>query len=160
MSNEKKTKKESKKVNNSEKKRTESSQKSEDSTSSEVNNTVKDTSSEKSSDVTSEKSSNSNKSASQTSISHFSSVSTKEYRSGWEAIFGSAKTAKRASKKGTNELSFPIRLEIYDNEIKEELRTLLYKAFQRQARSQGYSMAKYKKIADIEYNLGCEIIKK
>ena len=110
--------------------------------------------------MTSEKSSNSNKSASQTSISHFSSVSTKEYRSGWEAIFGSAKTAKSASKKGTNEPSFPIRLEIYDNDIKEDLRKLLYKAFQRQARSEGHSIAKHKKIAKFEYNLECEIIKK
>ena len=34
------------------------------------------------------------KSASQTSISHFSSVSTPEYRSGWNKIFGNSHTGK------------------------------------------------------------------
>jgi hypothetical protein len=35
------------------------------------------------------------KSASQSSISHFSSVSTPEYRSGWDNIFGEKSNAKR-----------------------------------------------------------------
>jgi len=35
------------------------------------------------------------KSASQTSISHFSSVSTPQYRSGWDHIFGSGKKSRK-----------------------------------------------------------------
>ena len=41
------------------------------------------------------------KSASQTSISHFSSVSTPEYRSGWDKIFGKSKLEKSPPEKVT-----------------------------------------------------------
>ena len=41
------------------------------------------------------------KSASQTSISHFSSVSTPEYRSGWDKIFGKSKLGKSSPEKVT-----------------------------------------------------------
>ena len=47
-----------------------------------------DTSKNSSSEPKYPKESNKNKSASQTSISHFSSVSTPQYREGWERIWG------------------------------------------------------------------------
>ena len=43
------------------------------------------------------------KSASQISISHFSSVSTDEYRSGWANIFGGKKTSKKTKSKKPTE---------------------------------------------------------
>tara|TARA_Y100001960_G_C14023892_1_gene517321 strand:+ start:239 stop:481 length:243 start_codon:yes stop_codon:yes gene_type:complete len=46
---------------------------------------------EKTAESISEKSVESPKSASQRSISHFSSISSKEYRSGWTKIFGKKK---------------------------------------------------------------------
>ena len=41
-----------------------------------------------------------NKSASQTSISHFSSVSTDEYRSGWQNIFGEGNNKSKKKSPG------------------------------------------------------------
>ena len=48
------------------------------------------------------KKSETSKSASQTSISHFSSVSTPEYRSGWNKIFGKSEIVKSSSKPKSN----------------------------------------------------------
>ncbi|SDB52654.1 hypothetical protein [Bauldia litoralis] len=99
------------------------------------------------------------KSASQTSISHFSSVSTPAYRAGWEAIFGGAAARKTKSKASDGD-DFPDSLVITDEDIDAELRAALYKAFQKKARSQGFSLAKAKKTADIAYNLDCHLIRK
>lgn len=101
-----------------------------------------------------------NKSASQTSISHFSSVTTKEYRSGWEEIFGKKKKAKKSRAKKAHGVDLPITLDLSDEDIKDDLRALLYKAFQRQARKEDISLAQLKKIADIEYSLICDLSKK
>ena len=54
---------------------------------------------DKSTDKTSDESVAAPKSASQISISHFSSVSTDEYRSGWANIFGGKKTSKKTKSK-------------------------------------------------------------
>jgi len=54
---------------------------------------------EKSADKISDKSVTAPKSASQTSISHFSNVTTKEYRSGWANIFGGKKTSNKTKSK-------------------------------------------------------------
>ncbi|MEQ8697993.1 MAG: hypothetical protein RLT05_15730 [Bauldia litoralis] len=99
------------------------------------------------------------KSASQTSISHFSSVSTPAYRAGWEAIFGGAAARKTKSKASDGD-DFPDHLVIADEDIDAELRAALYKAFQKKARSQGFSLAKAKKTADIAYTLDCNLIRK
>lgn len=97
------------------------------------------------------------KSASQSSISHFSSVSTPAYRSGWNAIFGNGKAAGKAKSKTSDGEDFPNRLEIADEDIDAELRAVLYKRFQREARRQGFSLARTKKLADIAYHLECSI---
>ena len=49
------------------------------------------------------------KSASQISLSHFSSVSTPEYRAGWQRIFGNSKETKNMffSSEGLDSSSFP-----------------------------------------------------
>lgn len=99
------------------------------------------------------------KSASQTSISHFSSVSTPAYRAGWEAIFGGA-AARKTKPKASDGDDFPDQLVLTDEDIDAELRAALYKAFQKKARSQGFSLAKAKKMADIAYNLDCHLIRK
>jgi len=54
---------------------------------------------DKSTDKTSDKSVTAPKSSSQISISHFSSVSTDEYRSGWANIFSGKKTSKKQNPK-------------------------------------------------------------
>ena len=77
------------------------------------------------------------KSASQSSISHFSSVSTPEYRAGWNSVFGGREATKKAKSKKSKGGNFPDHFEIADEAIDKELRNILYKAFQRQARKQG-----------------------
>jgi hypothetical protein len=101
-----------------------------------------------------------NKSASQSSISHFSSVATDEYRSGWANIFSNNKTAKKAKSKKADSVSLPASFEILDEDIKGELRAVLYKAFQKQARKEGGSLAQLKKIGTIEYRLECDVSEK
>ena len=160
MSKEKTSKKESKNFNKSEKKDTvapsDTSDKAADGTAQSSN----DSSVEKSSEVASDKTATPNKSASQTSISHFSSVTTKEYRSGWEAIFGPKKSQKKIKSKDNNKLSLPVHIEIKDQDIKDDLRVLLYKAFQRQARKDGVSLSECKRIGIINYSLECDIVDK
>jgi hypothetical protein len=162
MSEEKTPKKESKKVEKKEKKEavapSNASDKAADGSSKSATDASADKSSDASSDKTADKTPAPNKSASQTSISHFSSVATKEYRSGWAAIFGSNQSQKKTSTKGAKGISLPVHLEIQDQDIKDDLRSLLYKAFQRQARREGISLAECKKLGAISYNLECNVI--
>lgn len=100
------------------------------------------------------------KSASQSSISHFSSVSTPAYKEGWENIFGRSKIDHTTASNTDNSEHFPEKLTIHDVDIDKELRSALYKAFQRQARTQGISLAKIKKQVDFEYILDCNLKRK
>jgi hypothetical protein len=97
------------------------------------------------------------KSASQLSISHFSSVSTPAYRSGWDAIFGGGKTTGKARAKTGNGHAVPDRIELDDEDIDPVLIMALYKAFQRQALMHGVILAQIRKTAAIEYILICNI---
>lgn len=100
------------------------------------------------------------KSASERSISHFSSVSTPAYKAGWDSIFGGSKAkGKKAAKRGKDD-EYPDRLTIEDQDLDEELRTALYKAFQKKARKQGISLAKIKKRVEFTYTLTCDIEEK
>ena len=96
------------------------------------------------------------KSASERSISHFSSVSTPAYKAGWDSIFGS-KAKRTKTVRDASDDDYPEQLTIDDEQISEELRSALYKAFQKQARKQGFSLAKVKKRARLSYTLTCDI---
>lgn len=98
------------------------------------------------------------KSASELSISHFSSVSTPAYRSGWDSIFGGKESGKKAKSTLSNGSNIPVQFVIPDDEIDEDLRNTLYKIFQRKARKQGISLAKIKKGSIIEYSIECNVI--
>ena len=100
------------------------------------------------------------KSASQSSISHFSSVSTPAYKEGWDSIFGQSKNNQKTASNKDNGEHFPEILTIHDVDIDKELRSALYKAFQRQARIQGLNLAKINKQAELEYVLDCNLKKK
>ncbi len=114
----------------------------------------------KSADTTSvEKTDAAPKSASQSSISHFSSVSTPAYKEGWDNIFGRSNIDQKTSNKDNGE-HFPEKLTIHDVDIDKELRSALYKAFQRQARAQGFNLAKINKHVELEYILDCNLKKK
>lgn len=100
------------------------------------------------------------KSASQSSISHFSSVSTPAYRAGWDSVFGKAKTTKKKSTRTSVGENIPDKLTISDADIDAELRNILYKAFQRQARKQGFSLSKARKLREFDYHLICDFREK
>ena len=97
------------------------------------------------------------KSASQASLSHFSSVSTPEYRAGWQRIFGGGEVNEKEEQEVSNENEFPLQIEIQDTEINAELRSILYSFLLAQANKQGVNIEKVKNSASIEYSLQCKI---
>ncbi len=100
------------------------------------------------------------KSAAESSISHFSSVSSPAYKAGWESIFGGPKSRGKGPAKPAKSEHIPDHLTLDDEDIGEELRRALYKAFQKQARKQGISLAKIKKRVEFSYTLQCDVEKK
>ena len=97
------------------------------------------------------------KSASQASLSHFSSVSTPEYRAGWQRIFGGGEVNQKEEQEVSNENEFPLQIEVQDIEINAELRSMLYSSLLAQANKQGVDIEKVKNSASIEYSLQCKI---
>ena len=97
------------------------------------------------------------KSASQTSLSHFSSVSTPEYRAGWQRIFGGGEVNQKEEQEVSNENEFPLQIAIQDTEINAELRSMLYSSLLVQANNQGVNIKKVKNSTSIEYSLQCKV---
>ncbi len=106
------------------------------------------------------KSDSSPKSAAQASISHFSNVSTPQYRSGWNNIFGDGNNVKKTLIEEAGELDFPKKLEIVDDEIDVVLRNILDEAFIDLAKKHGISLNGSKRSLCFEYNINCEIKEK
>ena len=104
---------------------------------------------------TSSKSDTTPKSASQMSLSHFSSVSTPEYRAGWQRIFGNKKETKEQKLNTQNEPS--LNIEIKDPDITAKSRTMLYDILLNESKRQNLDVDKIKKSTSIKYVLKCEI---
>ena len=100
------------------------------------------------------------KSASQSSISHFSSVSTPQYRSGWNNIFGDGGDVKKIVSNEVSESDFPKRINILDYDIDLTLRDALDMAFNDVAKKRGLNLKGAKELMRFEYNITCEIKKK
>ena len=97
------------------------------------------------------------KSASQSSTSHFSSVSTPQYRSGWDNIFGDGAGAKQTVSDKVTKNDFPTKLNIRDYDIDLVLRKALDVVFNDLAQKRGVNLADAKESLRFEYNLSCEI---
>ena len=95
------------------------------------------------------------KSAAQSSISHFASVSTPAYRSGWEQIFGDKEKVEDNLDDNQDNLQ---EFSVEDSSINIDLRTLLYKAFQTEAQKHGFQLDDVNDTSNIVYNLNCKII--
>ena len=95
------------------------------------------------------------KSASQSSISHFSSVSTPAYRSGWEQIFGNKERVEDNLDDNQDNLQ---EFSVEDSSIDIDLRSLLYKTFQTEAQKHGFQLGDVNDTSNIVYNLNCKII--
>jgi hypothetical protein len=114
----------------------------------------------KSADSSAPKSVSPAKSASQSSISHFSSVSTPQYRSGWNSIFGDESGVKRANPDKVRGNDFPKKLNILDYDIDVKLRNALDAAFNDLAKSRDIHLADQKNSLRFEYNINCVIKEK
>ena len=125
----------------------------------EKNTDVKKDTTEKSTETTQESKTTKDKtppkSASQSSISHFSSVSTPAYRSGWEQIFGDKEKVEDNLDDNQDNLQ---EFSVEDSSIDIDLRSLLYKAFQTEAQKHGFQLDDVNDTSNIVYNLNCKII--
>jgi hypothetical protein len=99
------------------------------------------------------------KSASQSSISHFSSVSTPEYRSGWDNIFGEESNAKKINSKQSAKSDLPKRFNLFDYDVDLELRAALDKTLNDFAKKRGFDLKSKKDTIRYEYSITCEIKK-
>ncbi len=107
-------------------------------------------------DKSDKKADTSPKSASQASISHFSSVSTSEYRSGWNKIFGGGQDAKKSK---INKSDSPKHFVISDEDIGLDLRNVLNETFRLLAQKQGVDLSGSKSPAIFEYSIDCTLRK-
>ena len=97
-----------------------------------------------------------NKSASQTSISHFSSVSTPEYREGWNRIFGDNNKKKVLSSKEKSAGPKLELLSIHVEDIDRRTRDFLYRFFNRHAKSQGITSRAVDDLMTGGYTVECK----
>ena len=94
-------------------------------------------------------------SASQASISHFSSVSTPEYRQGWDQIFATSKENK--SRRQTTKRALPEHLSLTHRDIDANLLNTLNQAFKALAEKQGYDFGQFDDL--VNYTITCELKK-
>ena len=111
----------------------------------------------KSVDNSASKSVSTPKSASQSSTSHFSSVSTPQYRAGWDNIFGTEGDIQKIAPQELSKNNFPKKLNILDYDIDLVLRDLLDTAFNDLAEKRGIELKDAKTLMRFEYSLSCEI---
>ena len=93
-------------------------------------------------------------SAAQTSISHFSSVSTPEYRQGWDHIFGARKETISQDEKTQRKL--PENLTITHTDIDRTLYDALEQKFKALAQKEGYDFDELSRLTDLRYTITCE----
>ena len=98
-----------------------------------------------------------NKSASQSSISHFSSVSTPEYREGWNRIFGAQKKESDISSKKSPDLK---KVTIFDKEMTKENIITVRKIFKDHALKKGFDTTIVEELMTKPFSLEYTIEKK
>ena len=100
------------------------------------------------------------KSASQSSISHFSSVSTPEYRSGWDKIFGPSTAAVPAQPTGEATPVLPADFSLPDAQISSALRAKLAEALHPLAEAQGIRLSETQETVEATYTIVCHVAAK
>lgn len=95
------------------------------------------------------------------STSYFSSVSTDEYRSGWDAIFSGEKQSGNASvKENINQkvyLKPPFSISLSDSDLNDEITELLIAALRKRAKKDKLPIGKYLKKSKLIWRLDCEV---
>ena len=90
------------------------------------------------------------KSASQLSISHFSSVSTPEYREGWERIWGGKKSGDSLKKNSHSNSSLIDEIVLTDKDLSENLKLEILKELVIYSTKKGLDLNKTK---DLDINV-------
>ncbi len=93
------------------------------------------------------------------SISYFSSVSTDDYRAGWDSIFNGADDSgnnkkPRQTRAKTRRAATPATIELELSELDADLRAQLEDAFRRKAKSKRINFDKHSKIWRLACDLG------
>ena len=86
--------------------------------------------------------------------SYFSSVSSDDYRAGWEGIFSNGKNKAAASPKRKKTTAEPVTIEFTDADLTKGLRTQLEKALRSKTEKEG---VKVKKTARLSWRIEGEI---
>ena len=94
-------------------------------------------------------------SASQSSISHFSSVSTPEYRQGWDQIFGTSKSKIPLDDK--TKKCLPEHLLLTHKDIDTTLQNTLRTLFKALALKEGYDIEDFNRLDNLKYKVTCEL---
>ncbi|MBT3534198.1 MAG: hypothetical protein HN478_09990 [Rhodospirillaceae bacterium] len=123
-----------------------------------------DSSSDSGSDGGSSGSSGGSKSSSDRPISYFSSVSTDDYRSGWDGVFGNngsgakkakpRKPAKRAAKPASQ---LPMTINLDADELAPELRDELEAVFRKQVKKKRLNYDKLSGNGQVSLQISCRI---
>lgn len=96
-------------------------------------------------------------------ISYFSSVSTDEYRSGWEEIFGkNGKSAGRKTNgvkktKSLPAITLPVALQLDDEDLTPQLRSILKDTLKKKARKEKLSLGQALSKSGVRLSLVCKI---
>ena len=95
------------------------------------------------------------KSASQLSISHFSSVSTPEYREGWERIWGGKKSGDSLKKNSQSNSSLVDEIVLTDKDLSENLKLEILKELVSYSTKKGLDLTKTKDLDINVINFSC-----
>ena len=95
------------------------------------------------------------KSASQLSISHFSSVSTPEYRKGWERIWGGKKSGDSLKKNSQSNSSLVDEIVLTDKDLSENLKLEILKELVSYSTKKGLDLTKTKDLDINVINFSC-----
>ena len=119
------------------------------------------TKTETSSDNSSSTSTKTNKSSAPARpTSYFSSVSTDEYRSGWDAVFNDTSSKKNKVGKGRERnatLNLPLSIMLSNEDLSTELNELLKKAVLKRAKKDKLPIGRLLTRAQIKWNLECKL---
>ena len=93
--------------------------------------------------------------------SYFSSVSTDEYREGWDSIFNNGKSKRNKSGRSTantgSKSILPLSIKLSNEDFSQELNTLLKEAVRRRAKKDNLRIGKLLNNGHITWNLECKI---
>ena len=116
---------------------------------------------ETSSDNSSSTSTKTNKSSAPARpTSYFSSVSTDEYRSGWDAVFNDTSSKKNKVGKGrerNSAIDLPLSIMLSNEDLSKELNELLKKAVRKRAKKDKLPIGRLLTRAQIKWNLECKL---